>query len=103
MAQWLMNPTRNHKVAIQSLGLLSRLRNRHCCELWCRSKMQLGSHVAAALVYAGGYSSDSTSSLGTSIFHGSSPRKGKKTKQNETKKQKDQEYFPQTHAQSWHL
>ena len=86
MAQWLMNLTRNHEVAIQSLALLSRLRNWHCCELWCRSKMRLGSHVAAALVYAGGYSSVSTSSLGTSIFHGSSPRKGKKTKNKERNK-----------------
>ena len=41
---------------------------------------RLGSHIAVALVQAGGYSSDWTPSLGTSICHGSSPRKGKKEK-----------------------
>ena len=40
---------------------------------------QLGSGVVVALVEAGSCSSDSTPSLGTSICHGSSPRKGKKT------------------------
>ena len=40
--------------------------------------MRLGSGVAVAK--AGGYSSDWTPSLGTSICHGSGPRKGKKTK-----------------------
>ena len=33
-----------------------------------------------SLAYASGYSSDSTSSLGTSICHQSSPRNGKKDK-----------------------
>ena len=38
MAQWLMNPTRNHKVAIQSLALLSGLKIRCClsCGVGCR-------------------------------------------------------------------
>ena len=35
---------------VPSLALLSELRIRHCLELWCRSQMQLGSHVAVALV-----------------------------------------------------
>ena len=42
--------------------------------------MRLKSWVAVALVKAGGYSSDSTPSLGTSICCRSSPRNGKKTK-----------------------
>ena len=42
--------------------------------------MQLGSHVAVALASAGGCSSHSTPSLGTSICSGSGPRKGEKTK-----------------------
>ena len=33
MAQWLMNLTRNHEAAVQSLALLSGLRIPHCCEL----------------------------------------------------------------------
>ena len=30
---------------VQSLALLSGLRIWSCCELWCRSQTQLGSHV----------------------------------------------------------
>ena len=47
--------------------------------------MQLGSHVAVALAEAGGYSSDLTPSLGTSICCRCGPRKGKKTNK-QTKK-----------------
>ena len=35
---------------VQSLASLSGLRIWRCCELWCRSQTQLGSHVAVALV-----------------------------------------------------
>ena len=42
--------------------------------------MWLGSDVAVAVVWAGGYSSDSTSSLGTSICPRCSPKKKKKKK-----------------------
>ena len=83
MAQWLTNPTRNHGVAVQSLALLSGLGIRRCRKLWCRLQTWLGSRVAVALPQTGGYSSDSTPSLGTSICHGSSPRKGKKRKKKE--------------------
>ena len=48
--------------------------------------MLLGSSIAVALAQAGGYSSDSSPSLGTSICHGSSPRNGKKTKKQKTNK-----------------
>ena len=65
---------------VQSLALLSRLRIRHCCEPWYKSQMWLESGVAVAVAVTGSYSSDSTPSLGTSICHGSGPRKGKKTK-----------------------
>ena len=49
-------------------------------ELWCRSQMQLGSGVAVAMVWASGYSSGSTPSLGTSICHGRSPKKKNQNK-----------------------
>ena len=39
----------------------------HCCELLHRLQMQLGSGVVVAVVKAGGYSSNWTPSLGTSI------------------------------------
>ena len=68
------------KTKLRSLASLSGLRIWCCHELWCRLQTRLGSRVAVAVVQAGGYSSDSISSLGTSICRGSGPRKGKKTK-----------------------
>ena len=53
------------KMQVQSLALLGGLGIWHCHELWCRSQTWLGSRVAVA--EAGGYSSDVTPSLGTSI------------------------------------
>ena len=44
-------------------------------ELRCRSQTGLRSGVAVAVVKAGGCSSDSTHSLGTSTCHGCSPKK----------------------------
>ena len=49
MAQGLTNPTGNHEV-VGSISGLSGLKIQHCCELWCRSQPQLGSHVAVAMV-----------------------------------------------------
>ena len=72
---------------VRSLALLSGLRMWHCCELWCRLQMQLGSRVAVALVKAGSYSSNQTPSLGTSIWCRSGPRKGKKAKRQKKKKE----------------
>ena len=37
------------RIWVQSLALLSELRICHCCELWCRSQMQLGSLIAVAV------------------------------------------------------
>ena len=37
------------RMQVRSLALLSGLRIRHCHELWCRSQMQLRSHVAVAV------------------------------------------------------
>ena len=64
---------------VQSLALLSGLRIWRCRELWCGLQTQIRSRVAMALAQAGRYSSNQTPSLGTSIFHGSGSRKGKKT------------------------
>ena len=64
------------RTQVQSLASLSGLRICHCRKLWCRSKTQPGSDVAVAMVQARGYSSDSTSRLGTSICQGrGSPKK----------------------------
>jgi len=66
------------RVGNPRLALLSGLRIRCGCELWCRLQTRLGSGIAVALAQAGGYSSDSTPSLGTSICCGCGPRKDKK-------------------------
>ena len=68
------------RLQVRSLVLLTGLKIQHCCELWCRSQMQLrsGVAVAVAVVKANGYSSDWTPSLGTSICRVRSPRKTKK-------------------------
>ena len=62
---------------VQSLSLFSRLRIWHCCKLWCRSKTQLGSGTAVAVVQVGSSSSDSSPSLGTSIGRRCGPKKQK--------------------------
>ena len=72
-----MNPTRNHKVAGSIPGLSRGLRILQCRELWRRLQMWLGSGIAAAAAQAGGYSSDWTPSLGTSICLGHGPPKDK--------------------------
>ena len=64
----------------QSLASLSRLRIRHCHELQHRSEMGTGSEDAAAVVWVCSYSSDSTSSLETSISCECSHKKKKKKK-----------------------
>ena len=73
------------RLQVQSLALFSGLRIWGCHELWYRSQTRPGSGVAVA--QAGGYSSDQTSSLGTSICHRCS-RKETKDKKKKKKKKK---------------
>ena len=80
------NQLASMRMRVQSPALLSGLRIRHCPELWCRLQTRLGSCVAMAEVYAGGYSSDWTSSLGISICHWCSPKKDKKTRKKKISK-----------------
>ena len=77
MAQWKRTRLVSMRMQVQSLASLSGLRNRCCCELWCRSQMWLGSGTAMAVVEAGSWSSDSTPSLGSSICHGCGSKKPK--------------------------
>ena len=79
MAQWKGIRLGTIRLRVRSLLLFSGLRIQLCCELWCRSQ-RLGSGIAVAVVQAGGYSSDLTPSLGTSICHGYCPKKTKKRK-----------------------
>ena len=74
------------RLRVRSLPLLSGLRIWRCRELWCGGQTRLGSNVAVALAWAGGYSSDSTPNLGTSICCGSGPRKGKTDKNKQINK-----------------
>ena len=50
MAQQAKNSASIHVDIVRSLASLSGLRIPRCQELWCRSQMQLGSRVAAAVV-----------------------------------------------------
>ena len=63
------------RMKVRSLASLSGLRILCGRELWCRSQTQLGSGIAVAVVWTGGYSPDSTPSLGTSIGSEHSPKK----------------------------
>ena len=64
---------------VRSLALLSGLRILRGHELWCRSQARLGSRIAVAVVLAGSCSSDSASSLGTSICCRYGKKKKKRT------------------------
>ena len=48
------------RLRVRSLASLSGSRIRRYRELWCGLQTRLGSHIAVAVVQAGGYSSDST-------------------------------------------
>ena len=75
-----MNLTSTMMMQVWSLASLSGLRIRCCCELWCRSQIQLGAGIAMAMVLASGCSSDLTHSLVTSTCCRCSPKKTKKKK-----------------------
>ena len=68
------------RTQVRSLAWLSRLRIRHCQELWSRLQIGLGSLVAVAVVKAGSCSSASTPSMGTFMCHRGGPKKTKKKK-----------------------
>ena len=57
------------RLRVWCLASLSGLRIWCCHELWYRLHMWLGSDVAVVVVWAGGYSSNWTPNLGTSICH----------------------------------
>ena len=50
VAQWKQIQLGTVRLRDGSLALLSGLRIRHCCELWCRLKTRLGSGFAVAVV-----------------------------------------------------
>ena len=62
------------RLRVQSLALLSGLRIRCCCELWCRSQMWLGSRVAVAVAVAVVQASSCSPDL-TSVCHWCSYKK----------------------------
>ena len=50
VVQWKQIQLGTTRLQVQSLDSLSGLRIWHCHDLWCRSQMQLGSHIAMAVV-----------------------------------------------------
>ena len=68
-------PLVSMRMQVRSLVLLSGSGIWRCCERWCRLQTWLGSCIAVAVVEAGGCSSDSASSLGTSTCCKCSPKK----------------------------
>jgi len=66
------------RMQVWSPASFSGLRVWRCHKLWCRLQMQLRSNVATAVAQAYSCSSDSTTSLGTSICHGCDPKKKEK-------------------------
>ena len=90
-AQRIKNPTQclvSTRMCVGSLSYLSRLRIRHCCELWHRLQMWPGSCIAGAVVQTSSYSSDSTLSLGTSICYRCSVNRKKKKKRRRRRRKK---------------
>ena len=62
------------------LDSFSGLRIWSCCELWCKSQMQLRADVAVAIAQASSCSTYWTPSPGTSICCRCGPKKQKKKK-----------------------
>ena len=79
---------------VESLAWLSGLRIQHCHKLWFRSQTQFGSGIAVLVEQASGYSSDWTSSLGTSICFRCRLKKTKRKKE----RKKEALKFPLWHS-----
>ena len=80
------------RTRVRSLASLGELRIQCCRELWSKLQMQLRSSVAVAVVEAGGYSSDWTLSLGTSICRGRGPRNSSNNNNEKTKDKKEMSF-----------
>ena len=74
VAQWKRIWLASMRTQVWFPASLSGLRIWYCRQLWCRLQTRFRSWVAVAVAQARSYSSDSTSSLGTSIC----PKKTKK-------------------------
>ena len=83
VAQWKQIQLGTMRLRVRSLASLSGLRIWCCHELWCKSQMWLRSGIAVALVQAGGYSSDLTPRLGSSICRGYGPKEQKQKQKKE--------------------
>ena len=88
LAQWKRIPLGTMRLWVPSLALLNGSRIQCCCELWCRSQMQLRSDVAVAVAVAGSCGSDWTPSLGISTCCGCGPKKQKQTNKQTNKQTK---------------
>ena len=76
VAQQVKDPTSIREDADLIPGLAQWVQDLALAELRCRSRMQLRSGVALAVVGTGSYSWDSTPSLGTLICHRCIPGMG---------------------------
>ena len=93
MAQWKRVWLVSMRMQVRSLASLSRSGIWRCCDLWCRSQIQLGLDPALLWLqrrqawFIGRH--DSTPSLGTPTCHRCGPKKQKKQKTNKQKNTKN--------------
>ena len=80
MAQRKQIPVGTMRLPVRPLATLIGLRIQRCHKLRYRLQTRLGSGITMAVAVASSHSSDSTPSLGTSIYHSHSPGKKKKSK-----------------------